>query len=285
MKNSRTENRNGGQKNPGNTTRQRQDSSHRSGRFPREGRQHFDLRDERFDAFRHEDAPVRDEAYESPSYGRDDQLDGYGPRQLAYESGEYRQPFSQRTSMRSEGFSRQDPERYGSSQYANARYDQRERWDSLWGPSHYPHPTSSGETWTNGSYGGDSNFGVGQGSGSPVGSDLGYEYGGANRPPLDRQFRGERSDGPAPYGSEPLPRYARGPRGYKRSDARIQEDLSERLHYLHDLDSSDVEVTVKDSVVTLTGTVPERTMRFRLENIAARCLGVQDVVNEVKVKR
>ena len=196
----------------------------------------------------------------------------FGPRQLGYHhSGEYRQPFAERTSMRSEREDRSFEDE--GHHFGAGSWGREQDWDSLWGPSHYPHPGSSGSTWSHGSYGGDSNFGIGLGSGSSVGSDLGVGYQGANRTWVDREVKAEQ------------PRYARGPKGYRRSDARIQEDLSERLHGLHDLDSSDVEVAVKDGVVTLTGTVPHREMRYRLESMAAQCLGAVDVVNEVKVKR
>lgn len=80
-------------------------------------------------------------------------------------------------------------------------------------------------------------------------------------------------------------RYAKGPKGYKRSDERIKEDLSEKLHSRFDIDSSEVEIEVKNAEVTLTGTVPNRDMRFRLEQCADGILGVDDVTNNVKVKK
>jgi hypothetical protein len=78
---------------------------------------------------------------------------------------------------------------------------------------------------------------------------------------------------------------ARGPKGYKRSDDRIMEDLCEHLMNLDDIDSSDVEVRVKDAHVTLEGTVPERSMKYEIENIAATTLGVSDVENNIRVPR
>jgi hypothetical protein len=77
----------------------------------------------------------------------------------------------------------------------------------------------------------------------------------------------------------------RGPKGYKRSDDRIREDLCEHLMDIEDIDSSDVEIHVKESCVRLEGTVPERFMKYEIENIAATTLGVEDVVNDIRVPR
>ena len=77
----------------------------------------------------------------------------------------------------------------------------------------------------------------------------------------------------------------RGPKGYKRSDERIREDLCEHLMDLSDIDSSEVEVLVESGRVKLEGTVPERYMKYEIENIAATTLGVEDVENNISVPR
>lgn len=77
----------------------------------------------------------------------------------------------------------------------------------------------------------------------------------------------------------------RGPKGYKRSDDRIREDICEHLMNIGRIDSSDVEVSVRDGRVTLTGTVPVRHMKHEIEDIAAQTLGVDDVENNVRVPR
>jgi hypothetical protein len=77
----------------------------------------------------------------------------------------------------------------------------------------------------------------------------------------------------------------RGPKGYKRSDERIQEDLCEHLMDIADIDSSDVSVQVRDGCVLLDGTVPVRSMRYEIEDIAATTLGVTDVENHIRVPR
>jgi len=79
--------------------------------------------------------------------------------------------------------------------------------------------------------------------------------------------------------------YARGPKGYSRSDERIKEDISESLWRAEDIDSSEVTVAVEDGVVVFTGTVPERWMRHEIEDIADNCMGVKDIRNEGRVLR
>jgi hypothetical protein len=76
-----------------------------------------------------------------------------------------------------------------------------------------------------------------------------------------------------------------GPKGYKRSDERIREDICERLWHESRLDVSEVSVDVHDGTVKLEGTVPHRQMKHRIEDIAADCAGVNDVENRIRVAR
>lgn len=77
----------------------------------------------------------------------------------------------------------------------------------------------------------------------------------------------------------------RGPRGYKRSDDRIQEDINERLTQHGTLDATDIEVTVQNAEVTLRGTVDSRQAKRLAEDIADAVSGVKEVVNQIKVKQ
>ncbi|WP_197041552.1 CBS domain-containing protein [Chondromyces apiculatus] len=77
----------------------------------------------------------------------------------------------------------------------------------------------------------------------------------------------------------------RGPKGYKRSDDRIREELCDKLSDHPVVDSSDVEVKVQGGEVTLTGTVTERRHKHLIEQLAEAISGVTDVRNEVRVKR
>jgi hypothetical protein len=77
----------------------------------------------------------------------------------------------------------------------------------------------------------------------------------------------------------------KAPKGYRRSDERIREELCETIMRRPDVDASEVDVLVKDGEVTLTGTVHERRMKRRIEDIAEDILGVADVHNQIKVER
>lgn len=79
------------------------------------------------------------------------------------------------------------------------------------------------------------------------------------------------------------PPHGRGPKGYQRSDERVKEDICERLMAEPYLDASEVSVEVKDGKVMLEGTVPERPMKHRIEDVADACIGVKDIDNRIRV--
>lgn len=75
----------------------------------------------------------------------------------------------------------------------------------------------------------------------------------------------------------------KGPRGYRRSDSRIYEEVCEALERHGDLDASDIEVTVEGGEVMLSGSVSDKTARRLAEDLAAGCAGVRDVHNRLRV--
>jgi osmotically-inducible protein OsmY len=76
----------------------------------------------------------------------------------------------------------------------------------------------------------------------------------------------------------------RGPKGYRRSDERIKEDVNDRLTDHPYLDASDIVVSVKECEVTLSGTVDDRTDKRVAEDIADSVSGVTNVQNNLRVK-
>jgi osmotically-inducible protein OsmY len=76
-----------------------------------------------------------------------------------------------------------------------------------------------------------------------------------------------------------------GPRGYRRSDERISEEVCERLTRHGDVDASDIEVEVKDSEVVLRGTVEDRRTKRIAEDLAESTSGVSEVRNELRIRR
>jgi osmotically-inducible protein OsmY len=111
-----------------------------------------------------------------------------------------------------------------------------------------------------------------QGSDAGRYADGGSYYGGA----------GNFGGGMSQYGEQG--RHAgRGPKGYKRSDERIREDVSEHLTHDAWVDATEIEIEVKDGEVTLTGTVQSREEKRRAEDAVERVSGVRDVHNQIRV--
>ncbi|MGB3244571.1 MAG: BON domain-containing protein [Sulfitobacter sp.] len=77
----------------------------------------------------------------------------------------------------------------------------------------------------------------------------------------------------------------RGPKNYKRSDDRISEDVCDRLSDDHDLDASDIDVSVSDREVTLSGEVDSKQAKRHAEDCADSCSGVEHVQNNLRVKK
>jgi osmotically-inducible protein OsmY len=89
------------------------------------------------------------------------------------------------------------------------------------------------------------------------------------------RFRAERSAGP----------YAgRGPKGYRRSDDRIREDLCDMLCEHGGIDARDVEVQIVNGEVTLLGFVRSRQEKRLAEDLAEDVSGVRDVHNQLRVQ-
>lgn len=76
----------------------------------------------------------------------------------------------------------------------------------------------------------------------------------------------------------------RGPKGYRRSDQRIAEDINDRLTDDPDIDATDVEVLVKDGEVTLSGAVQSRLAHRKAEDLAEDTRGVRYVQNNLRVR-
>ena len=75
----------------------------------------------------------------------------------------------------------------------------------------------------------------------------------------------------------------KGPRGYRRSDARVYEDVCDALTRDSHVDATDVEVKVQDGQVTLSGSVADSEMARQAEAVTASCAGVRGVDNGLAV--
>jgi osmotically-inducible protein OsmY len=81
------------------------------------------------------------------------------------------------------------------------------------------------------------------------------------------------------------PYFGRGPKGYRRSDERIAEDINERLTQHPFLDATEIVVNVQDGEVELSGTVEDRKAKRLAEDIAESVSGVKDVHNRIRMNR
>jgi hypothetical protein len=100
------------------------------------------------------------------------------------------------------------------------------------------------------------------------------------RPPSQASAdpRGQSNPGMGGY-------YGKGPKGYVRSDDRIREDVCDRLSDDDIVDASEISVQVKDGEVTLEGSVTDRHMKHRAEDIIEEVSGVRDVNNKLRTKK
>jgi hypothetical protein len=80
------------------------------------------------------------------------------------------------------------------------------------------------------------------------------------------------------------PHSGRGPQGYQRSDARIEEDICEHLTHHGMLDATGIQVRVENGEVTLTGTVESRQAKRLAEDVLDHISGVKDIHNQLRVQ-
>jgi osmotically-inducible protein OsmY len=201
---------------------------------------------------------------------------------------------------------------YGQGGYGSEAYGQRERGGYRGADEPHGDPGSYGWQRDPGRFGqrpygqGGPNYGSGQGYGQGSGQGAygqgGYGQGGFAQggQGYDQEGFGQsRGYGQGSYGAAGQGGYEtygqgayagsqrarRGPKGYKRSDERLKEDISERLMNNAYIDAAEVTVDVQNGKVTLEGTVPERRMKHQIEDLVDNCPGVQDIENRVRVAR
>lgn len=173
---------------------------------------------------------------------------------------------------------------------------QRSSWESSWGQG-----GGGSDAYAGGrsGYGGGPQGGLFGGWGIPSGSEPGgYGMNGPSRGGGQQNWSGSNwgHQGGSPWGGDHSGRFGaehgaqtsmrgRTPKGYTRSDERIKDDVCEQLYRTPDIDVSEVTVEVRNGTVTLEGTVPDRRMKHRLEDLCEQCIGVQDVENRIRVQR
>lgn len=132
-------------------------------------------------------------------------------------------------------------------------------------------------------------YGIPEGHGGPFGTSGGGSYAGGfqvvNRTgsPRGDFRRGEidEVEGIAPWNG---PYAGRGPRGFRRSDERIADEIHDRLERHGWIDATEIEVEVREGEVTLGGRVPDRRMRRDAEDVVEAISGVRHVRNDLRVE-
>lgn len=99
-------------------------------------------------------------------------------------------------------------------------------------------------------------------------------------PYKNNDFYGHKKRNYIPQG----PHRGKGPKNYSRSIERIKEDASDRLADDSLIDASNIDLTVKDGELILSGTVETRFEKRRAENLVESVSGVRDVQNNLRVK-
>jgi osmotically-inducible protein OsmY len=75
----------------------------------------------------------------------------------------------------------------------------------------------------------------------------------------------------------------KGPKNYTRSSEKIREDVCELLSEDSYTDASDIDVAVKGTEITLTGTVESKLVKRRVEDLVDMVSGVSHVQNNLRV--
>jgi hypothetical protein len=172
---------------------------------------------------------------------------------------------------------RQRPEEWRPS-YEQGRYPQGQGGYAGGGYSQGPSGPSS--------FGEQGPYGHGGYSGGGSQSSFGPSYGEQGRYGQGGYGQGSFGQGGGFGYREELPGsfVGRGPKGYRRSDERIKEDVSDRLEQHPQIDASEIEVQVREAVVTLTGSVDDRRIRRMVEDTVEAVPGVKDCVNQLRVQ-
>jgi osmotically-inducible protein OsmY len=117
-----------------------------------------------------------------------------------------------------------------------------------------------------------------------------YGYGSGRTEMPDRQTWNRREDESYNWGEHSGEERAgihrgKGPKGYKRSDERIREEINERLSDDDQVDASEIVVSVSEGEVSLGGTVSDRASKRRAEDIVEEIYGVTNVENRIRIGR
>jgi osmotically-inducible protein OsmY len=176
---------------------------------------------------------------------------------------------------------------YGHGQGYQGQYGQGYQGQYGQGGQGYGYGRGSNQgSWHSGSQG-QFGQGYGYGRGSGQGSWDSGSHGQLGQGQYGQGQYGQGQHGQwGSWNDEQRGRFAgRGPKGYRRSDERIREEVSDRLTDDSWLDASDIEVRVDAGMVTLSGQVSSRDDKRRAEDLVMSISGVKDVINQIHVEQ
>ena len=77
----------------------------------------------------------------------------------------------------------------------------------------------------------------------------------------------------------------RGPKNYQRSDERILDDIHRRLEDDSYVDATEIQVTIENGEVLMTGEVQSKAEKRRAEDLVESIAGVKHVENRIRMHR
>lgn len=167
-------------------------------------------------------------------------------------------------------------EAYGERGYGYGREGQM-------GGQGYGREGQMGDRWQSGNYGRQGQIERGRGFGQDYDSSM-YDRGYGNQ-----EYGSQGSSRPSWSYTEvwfiPGPFSGQGPKGYQRSDERIQEEVCERLTQHGHIDARNIEVKVQNGEVTLDGTVNDRQTKRLAEDVVDSLSGVREIHNNLRVQQ
>jgi hypothetical protein len=215
-------------------------------------------------------------------WGTSDYRQGYGS------SGDYDRSYGQNQSDWSPR--EHDSSRYGSQRFGyqgQQRWPEHERGSRMGHGAEFQYPIARDPAFE---WGRD-DYGRGRDLRTPQsGSMLGQTFGTQNdeRWPSgiidDDRSRYRASQGIQQLGTRRDPTRPRTPKGYRRPDTTLLDEVCLVLGHDVDVDASEIEVEVLNGEVTLKGSVETRDQKRWAESLAEGIRGVVDVHNQLRVR-
>ena len=188
---------------------------------------------------------------------------------------------------------------YGAGRSADDRSLGIQTRNTAWSGAHNDRGTD--DRWTGrgnqpwGDERGERDYGRGSWEEGRIGMSQGYGYQDGDRPSFERGLHDTRLGGYRQHqtgfgGAQGLdvkrgPHRGKGPKGFEVSDERVRERVCEALSDDHNVDATNIVVSVHKGEVTLTGTVEDRETKRMAEDCVLQCSGVRDVHNQLRIAR